>query len=223
MASKKQRAEQARQNRRFIQRRNEQTTKAVQVSGKPTLVESVQVKLDSLTTGMEERVMAKLKPDYIERFGKAFWDRCKEEVTDNVQLVDGYAAQCNWNTSVVARRSVGNQPNNANLKAVLAETNLKIYRGYAYHADTPQYPGGWYEHTWCMDNQGIIETTAAFLKYYGAALNKEELNHYAEGLPPNHDPTKGNGGLGWSINAEGQRVVVPANEVANTIGLPKVI
>jgi len=223
MATKKKRDEQKKHNERYFKRRQERlaanpfVAKPVQMADpQQELVKYVKDKLDSFN--IENKVSATPRADYVLALGKAFWERCNS-VGEDRRWVDGYFGQCNWNTAVVVLRSAGMQPN-GDLQAAVQQSNLKVYRGYGYFLGGGGMAGGWCEHTWCMEDNCVIETTGPFAAYFGAELNEQELAHYIQGLQ-GYDPVPGHQGIGWTLDEEGHRIPSAANAIEGNIGLPK--
>jgi hypothetical protein len=190
------------------------------------LVQSIRDKLNAITKDIAQQTGWQVKEanprmDYCLGLGEGFWNRAKILPDVERTYVDGYNGQCNWNSGMVVVRSVGADPMaQYDLFSAIFGTDLKIWRGYAYSPGIGPLVAGWCEHTWCMDGDTLIETTGPFVAYFGAELTDEQAFHFAEGLD-GYDPTQGHGGLGWTVDSEGHRAFVPANEVRGTIGLPK--
>jgi len=223
MASRSKREELKKHNERFHKRKLKRLAAIPHISvpiqmSKPQqeLVKYVKEKLDSFE--IPDKVPATPKADYVLGLGKGFWERCNT-IGGNRRWVDGYFGQCNWNTAVVILRSAQMQPN-GDLSAALQQSNLKVYRGYGYFLGGGVYPGGWCEHTWCMDDDCLIETTGPFSAYFGAELNEQELAHYVRGLE-RYDPVPGHHDHGWTVDEDGERISTTADAVEDNIGLPK--
>lgn len=96
-----------------------------------------------------------------------FWVRSKL-VTPNWRtqypnriFVDGFFRACHWNSWRVFSSQL--------------ERGLSLWHGYAC------YGGSWTEHSWCMLEGCIVETTSAdFRIYFGAELKPDELKMFAE-------------------------------------------
>lgn len=90
------------------------------------------------------------------------WQRCQRIAPDAQErwldpiYVDGIAGECRWNSWQVFDMQL--------------EQGLTLWMGYAFFADR------WVEHSWCMLDGRIVESTAPFRIYYGAQLVAKEID-----------------------------------------------
>jgi hypothetical protein len=192
------------------------------------LVNSVRTRLNEiaqeLLAGVEGAVPVPANPDigYLLELGAATWARADNVDLDGRTYIDGYWGQCHWNTAMTAvRRADGVPAIGANQSALIVASPVRIFRGYAYFYSPNGQGNGWATHSWCMNGNTILETTGPMSAYFGAELNAQERQLFANHVAA-YDPIQGHGGLGWGRDHEGHRIPVPAALIANTIGLPSV-
>lgn len=190
------------------------------------LVQFVRAQLDPMAAEIAEAmnvepVVANPRKAYCDSLGEQFWQRASWIETPERAYVDGYNGQCNWNTAMaVVREAGGGSFQEVNLEQVHLASPRRVYRGYAFSPQIGPLVTGWCEHTWCMDEEKLIETTGPFVAYFGAELNAGELAHFCAGVI-NHLPTPNEVELGWTV-IDGVRQFVPAEHVQEKIGLPSI-
>ena len=62
----------------------------------------------------------------------------------------------------------------SNVVELYANKNYKIATGYALSSD-----GLWRQHSWCIDNKSIIETTKKRKKYFGFVLTDRKAHEFS--------------------------------------------
>lgn len=190
------------------------------------LVNSVRVRLDEIAQatlkGVSVPVPANPDLGYLLELGAGLWDRAAHLEPEDREYIDGYFGQCHWNTAMTAVRKAGGVPViRVNQSALIVQSPVRIFRGYAYFYSPSGVGNGWAMHGWCMDGNTILETTGPMVAYFGAELNAAERLQFAN-LVANHNPIQGHNNLGWARDPEGHRVAIPAARLADSIGLPSV-
>lgn len=79
-------------------------------------------------------------------------------IRKNVRFIDGSPGSCHSNVAILYQRG-----------------GIKIVTGWALSDD-----GLWRQHTWGIDNNGIIETTEVRDKYFGFILNDTEAELFVD-------------------------------------------
>jgi len=134
---------------------------------------------------------------------REFWQRCRnitphwrEPPIDRI-FVDGFVGKCKSNSWKVYSDAI--------------EEGLSLWSGYAFHGGT------WWEHSWCMLGNRIIETTGYFWIYYGAEHTAEEREifgkRYRNCYPP---PSANNVRIYTFVN--GFREAIPYDAEMHAIG-----